>query len=507
VLRVLCLDDDRAWVARTEEALRLLGHDPVSPDAGVGSVDALDLAGFDLVLLNGGAAGERTERLAALIEDGDVEIPVVTLDGEGPMRVPHGIDVPGFPTVGAHLERIRVAVDRAMVAGGLKPRPAADPFGAILVGRSPLLTDVLDVARSVAASSATVLVEGESGTGKELLVRAIHEASPRAHRAFVAVNCAALPEGLIESTLFGHEKGAFTGATQRFVGAFERAHGGTLLLDEISELRLDLQAKLLRAIQEKQFERVGGSQPIRVDVRLVATTNRDLEAEARAGRFRSDLYYRLKVVHLHLPALRERPRDIPLLVAHFLEAAAKEAGRPVPNLAPGTIEALLAHPWEGNVRELQHAVERAVLLGTGAPLTFADFVVRRDRPAASVSPRFAGPAPDPVAPASPAPARFADADLDLRTLEKRAILAALERTGGHRTRAAQLLGISDRTLRTKLKAWKIGVTALWRAAIAGAEDSSAPEETSGTAWSPGLTALADGLRIDGRNSLPETLAA
>jgi two-component system response regulator FlrC len=524
VLRVLCIDDDRAWVARTEEALRLLGHEPVSLKSDVPGPSDLDVAGLDLVLLRGGCAGERTERLTALLEDGDAAVPVVTLDGDTLPNVPHGIDVPGFPAVGAHLERIRVAVDRALVAGGLKPRPAdSAPFAADLVGDSPLLAEVLDVARSVASSSASVLVEGESGTGKELLVRSIHAASPRSHRAFVAVNCAALPEGLIESTLFGHEKGAFTGASQRFIGAFERAHGGTLLLDEISELRLDLQAKLLRAIQEKQFERVGGSHPISVDVRLVATTNRDLEAEARAGRFRSDLYYRLKVVHLHLPALRERVEDIPMLVRHFLETGVRGTGRPVPKLAPETLAALAAHPWEGNVRELQHAVERAVLLHRGAPLTFADFVPARSRrtggapvahaPASSGTSggRIGIPAPFAIGggaiPTSGAPVVGPHLDLDLRTLEKRAILAALERTGGHRTRAAQLLGISDRTLRTKLKAWKISVAALWRCAVSGAEDSSGAEESSGTAWPASYAMASDDLRVDGRNSLPEGLAA
>lgn len=505
MLRVLCIDDDRAWVARTEEALRLLGHDPVSLTVSAAGQGTLDVADFDLVLLRGGSTGERTERLTALLEDGEAQVPVVTLDGETPPNVAHRFDVPGFPAVGAHLERIRVAVDRALVAGGLRPRPEVAPFAAALIGRSPLLTEVLDVARSVAPSSATVLVEGESGTGKELLVRSIHAASPRAHRPFVAVNCAALPEGLIESTLFGHERGAFTGASQRFIGAFERAHGGTLLLDEVSELRLDLQAKLLRAIQEKQFERVGGGQSIRVDVRLVATTNRDLESEARAGRFRSDLYYRLKVVHLHLPALRERTADIPVLVRHFLETIAREAGRPVPTLATETMAALIAHPWEGNVRELQHAVERAVLLDRGKPLTLDDFVpCRTSRP--EPAPRF--PAVTRVAvPAAAPPLVSVDADLDLRTLEKRAILAALERTGGHRTRAAGLLGISDRTLRTKLKTWKISVAALWRAAVMPAEESSAPEDSSGTSCRSTFGSGLPECCPNDANSLPESLAA
>jgi DNA-binding NtrC family response regulator len=312
-----------------------------------------------------------------------------------------------------------------------------------IIGESEGLKRVLEQVAAVAPTRAAVLLEGESGTGKELLARALHEQSPRRNGPFVAVNCAALPEGLVESTLFGHERGAFTGATTRAQGAFERAHGGTLLLDEISEMRPDLQAKLLRAIQEQEFERVGGGQPVKVDVRIVATTNRNLVAEVEAGRFRRDLFFRLSVVPIHTPPLRERPDDIPLLVDHYVRLFAGQAGMRPPVVAPEALERLMKRRWLGNVRELANAVERAVILcrsGRLAPDSFGPDVF--DTPAS------AAPASAPDAPAA-APAVL-ESTLKLKEIERWAIERALAATGGHRSRAADLLGISERTLRNKL---------------------------------------------------------
>jgi DNA-binding NtrC family response regulator len=247
----------------------------------------------------------------------------------------------------------------------------------------------------------------------------------------------------VESTLFGHERGAFTGASQRFIGAFGRAHRGTLLLDEISELRLDLQSKLLRAMQEQEFERVGGSQTVRVDVRIVATSNRDLAREVEAGRFRRDLYYRLRVVPVHTPPLRERMEDLPLLVSHFVQRSAEELGIEPPEISAGTLEALSQHSWPGNIRELENAVERAVILWRGGPLRPEAFLpeLQATRPLC--------PVPGPVATASETCVEER-LTLNLREMERRAISRALVLTGGHRQRAAELLGISDRTLRNKL---------------------------------------------------------
>ncbi|MEO8199700.1 MAG: sigma-54 dependent transcriptional regulator, partial [Gemmatimonadota bacterium] len=263
--------------------------------------------------------------------------------------------------------------------------------------------------------------------------RAVHEQSGREGQ-FITVNCAALPEGLVESALFGHERGAFTGATARTQGAFERAHKGTLLLDEISEMRLDLQSKLLRAIQEQEFERVGGSQTIRVDTRIIATTNRELLREVDAGRFRRDLYYRLSVVPIRTPPLREHPDDIPPLVEHFLKIASGQIGVKPPVVPPETMAALARYQWPGNVRELANAMERAVILNRSGRLSLDAF------------PIFAAAA----LAATAAAARTDPATLDLAALEEQTIARALQSTGGNRTRAAKLLGISERTLRNKL---------------------------------------------------------
>jgi DNA-binding NtrC family response regulator len=314
---------------------------------------------------------------------------------------------------------------------------------------------LMQTVSTAAPTRATVLLEGESGTGKELFARAIHDQSDRRDRPFIKLNCAALPEGLVESALFGHEKGAFTGAIKRVEGAFERAHGGTLLLDEISEMRLDLQAKLLRVLQEQEFERVGGSHPIKVDVRIIATTNRDLAAYAAAGHFRQDLYFRLSVIPFRLPPLRERADDIPLLATRFAVRTASEIGKEVQGITPDAMSMLQAYEWPGNVRELQHAVERAVILSPDPVLPAHAFDGARFGLAVGTG----GPASVtrlPV-PATPRDGSMTVPEgavvltsLDVNEAEKRLIERALEVARGNRTRAAELLGISVRTLRNKL---------------------------------------------------------
>jgi transcriptional regulator with GAF, ATPase, and Fis domain len=320
----------------------------------------------------------------------------------------------------------------------------AGPGPVVIIGQSDSMKSLYSTVRAVASTRATILIEGESGTGKELIVRALHEMSPRADRPFVAVNCAALPEGLVESTLFGHERGAFTGANARYIGAFERADGGTLLMDEISELRLDLQAKLLRAIQERQFERVGGGRPVQVDVRIVATTNRDLAREVEAGRFRADLFYRLRVVPIRVPALRERPEDIPALVKFFAARAAAELGVSDPLVPADVLWTLAQKPWPGNVRQLEHAVERAVILSTNGALAIEDVLLDESVDVSNPTDSVVS------APRAVAAGGNEEEPINLRALERRAIERALHATGGHRLRAARLLGISDRTLRSKL---------------------------------------------------------
>ena len=250
----------------------------------------------------------------------------------------------------------------------LRDELSRPPGFAHLMGSSPVLERVLKQARSVAQTSATVLLTGENGTGKEMLARAIHQESPRATGPFVAVSCAALPEALIESELFGHEKGAFTSATQMHKGRFELADGGTLFLDEIGDLSAGVQVKLLRVLQEREFERVGGTKTLTVDIRLIAATNRDLDKEVAQGRFRQDLFFRLNVVPLVLPPLRERPDDIPILAAHFAAKSAQKYAQPTPELEPPLVEVLLDYHWPGNVRELENLIERLIVLSSTSTL-------------------------------------------------------------------------------------------------------------------------------------------
>jgi DNA-binding NtrC family response regulator len=301
--------------------------------------------------------------------------------------------------------------------------------------------EILLLGGKIAQSKATVLIQGESGTGKELLARYIHEQSQRNQGPFVAVNCASLPETLLESELFGHEKGAFTGAVARKIGKFELAHKGTLLLDEISEMNTFLQAKILRILQENEVDRIGGSRPIPIDVRVIATTNRDLAAWVEKGEFREDLYYRLNVINITLPPLRDRPGDIELLAHHFFRKFAAENGNPVRAIAEEAMAWLRAQEWRGNVRELKNSLERAVLVSSQSTLDLADF---------SGSPGLAK---------EPDGRGMEASSLCLKDMEQSLISKALEKTQGNRTHAAKILGISIRTLRNKLNEYKRGFPA------------------------------------------------
>jgi two-component system, NtrC family, response regulator len=303
-----------------------------------------------------------------------------------------------------------------------------------IIGSSEELQAVFDVVKRAAPTRATVLILGESGTGKELVAQAIHEESPRKDRPFIKVNCAALTETLLESELFGHERGSFTGAVARKEGRFELADGGTLFLDEIGEIAPSIQIKLLRVLQQREFERVGGTQTIKVDVRLVAATNRDLQAEVKAGRFREDLFYRLNVIAVTLPPLRSRKGDIPALVSHFVEKYAGSYGKPIDGLAPGMLNALLTYDWPGNVRELENVIERAVVLVQGNSLT-AD-----DLPAV-----LRGPRPQQRSAGSLIPGAT------FHEIEREAILRTLEMVDGSTVRAAEVLGISVRKIQYRLK--------------------------------------------------------
>jgi transcriptional regulator with PAS, ATPase and Fis domain len=308
-------------------------------------------------------------------------------------------------------------------------------YGAILTSDQEL-QKVLETATNIASSKATVLILGESGTGKELIAKHIHEKSPRVSKKFCALNCAALPEGLLESELFGYERGAFTGAAAQKIGKFELANHSTLLLDEISELSLHLQAKLLRVIQEEEVDRLGGREPVKINVRLVATTNRDLREMVHAQTFREDLYYRLNVIPLRIPPLRERHGDIRVLAEHFLKVSAILNSRPVTKLSIGAIEKLNQWSWPGNVRELENVIERAVLMTQGSEVK-SDQIFIEQTSLQNIS----------------VPLKI-DAGFTIAQMERELIYKTLDQTKQNRTQAAKLLGISIRTLRNKLHEYR-----------------------------------------------------
>jgi len=364
------------------------------------------------------------------------------------------------PVVACGIGTDAQAAVRAIRAGAkeyIPLPPDADLIAAVLaavteeshaiVFRDPVMSQMLRMAEQVAPSDASILITGESGSGKELVARHVHKKSKRAGKRFVAVNCAAIPENLLESELFGHEKGAFTGAVARRLGKFEEANGGTLLLDEISEMDIRLQAKLLRALQEKEIDRVGGSSPVKVDVRIVATSNRNMEEEVRKGTFREDLFYRLNVMTLRLPSLRERPLDIELLANHFIRKFSEMNGVAQRPLSAEAKKMLLGHVWRGNVRELENTMHRAVLLAGGDEIdTDAILLTGAPQPA------------DPAAQVAASVAAVANASTtkalvgrSVSDVERDLIIDTLEHTLGNRTHAANILGISIRTLRNKLR--------------------------------------------------------
>ncbi|HYV37901.1 MAG TPA: sigma-54 dependent transcriptional regulator [Gemmataceae bacterium] len=323
-------------------------------------------------------------------------------------------------------------VPRAGIVLGMEPAAGVQEDRHVIVSASPMIQRLLAQARQVAVSKVSVLIEGESGTGKELIARLIHTASPRAGQPYVRVNCAALTESLVESEFFGHEKGAFTGAQEARPGRFELAHGGTLLLDEISELPPRIQAKLLRVLEEEEFERVGGTETLHTNVRVIATTNRDLEREVAGGGFRRDLYYRLNTLHLQLPPLRERREDIVVLAQHFFHCFQREAAVSLRGIAPRTLQMMTAYDWPGNVRQLRNAMQRACLLATGPDIRPGD-----------------------LPPLTESLVTVADVRCQtLAEMERHVILQTLQEVGGNKTAAALRLGITSRTLLNKLTKYR-----------------------------------------------------
>jgi DNA-binding NtrC family response regulator len=360
-----------------------------------------------------------------------------------------------FLTKPVNLDHLDITISKAVRQRALESENRAlksrldSKFGLEnIVGSSPAMERLFDIVRQAAPTQATVLIEGASGTGKEIVAQAIHRLSARAAGPFVAVHCAALSSSLLESELFGHEKGAFTGAVVQRKGRFEMAHGGTLFLDEISEIEPSVQVKLLRVLEERRFERVGGVDTVDVDIRIIAATNRDLRKYVEEGKFREDLFYRLDVVEIKMPPLKERGGDIALLCNRFMKEFAEVNARPVSRIAPEAAAILQAYSWPGNVRELRNTIEKMVVLARGDTLAAEDVPANiRDEA------RLNGVSGVPAAPAPAPAADFAPTE-SLAEVEKRKILAALDAAGGNRSKAAIALGISRRTLHRKLNEWK-----------------------------------------------------
>ena len=447
--RVLVVDDERSMRDLLAIMLKQAGHDVALAEGGAEAIATLKREPFDLIVtdlrmreVDGlavlRAAKEHSPQTVVLVitafASTETAVEAMKLGAYDYITKPFKMDEVKL-TIANALERKRLQDENQALKRQLRRERGFENF----VGRNPQMLDIFDTIRKTADSLSTVLITGESGTGKELVARALHEESPRRTGPFVSVNCGAIPETLMESEFFGHLKGAFTGAVASTTGLFSAASGGTLFLDEITEVPHSVQVKLLRAIQEREVRRVGDTRDVKVDVRLVAASNRDVAKAVAGGMLREDLFYRLNVIPIHIPPLRERPEDIPLLVAHFIKKIAAELGKSVRGVTPEALAILEGYHWPGNIRELENVIERALVLGGGETLDTdalpAD--LRRPRDVQDV------------------PVEIPESGLDLQATldqsEQRYIQMALARTGGVQTRAAELLRVSFRQLRYKLQ--------------------------------------------------------
>ncbi len=452
--RILVIEDERAIQLALRALLRREGYEVELADTGEEALGKLRGTLFDLVLtdlaLGRGISGMDVLReskgahpetaVVMITAHGNEKIAVEAMKAGADVYVPKPFDNEEIKVVVRRaLERTRLERENRMLLARVERE-----FGfENLIGSGRPMRQVFETIQKVAETDLTVLVRGESGTGKELVAQAIHQRSPRRGRPFVAVNCAAISRELVESELFGHEKGAFTGADARRVGRFEAANEGTIFLDEIGDMAPETQAKVLRVLQEQKFERVGGSQPISVDVRVVAATHRDLESEVRKGRFREDLYYRLRVVEVVLPALRERAEDIPALAQRFLEHVAERLGREPKRLAAGALARLARHAWPGNVRELRNVLEQAAVLSSGLAIEEADLRLGAE-PAESV-PAAAGAAGGSDASFRDAKQRVID------EFERAYLIRALRAHDGNISRTAEAIGMVRQSLQQKIR--------------------------------------------------------
>ena len=440
---ILIVDDDSPHRSMLRTVLRGWGYAVEEAEDGAAAVEQVKARAFDAVLTDVRMA--RLDGIAALreIREWNPSIPVLIMTAWS--SVQNAVDALrlgacDYLTKPLELDELKLALERALDHTRLaresqEPGRAQSEASSLLLGRSEAMRELVEMVETVAPTEATVLVSGESGTGKELVARAIQAASTRRDKPFVTINCAALAENLLESELFGHEKGAFTGADRRREGRFVQAHGGTLFLDEIGEMPLSLQAKLLRVLQQGEVQRVGCDETIKVDVRVIAATNRVLADEVAAGRFREDLFYRLNVIGLEVPPLRARREDIPLLASTFLERHAAANRKTIKGFTPQAMDAMLRYGWPGNVRELENAVERAEILSGG------EYVAERALPLAVQN----APVPDADG------EELALGSMSLEDVERKAIEATLRETEDNKSEAARRLGITRATLHSKLK--------------------------------------------------------
>ena len=454
--RILIGEDEERLRRLLQMLLSTKGYDLTLTADGKEAFEKFNDAQFDLVITDLRMPNMDGLTLLRKIREQNQEIPIIVITAFGSIEnAVEAMQAGAIDYVTKPFEetKLNMAIDRALSFGrildenrNLREQVQEKLNIGRMVAESPLMKRVVDSVHAVANSNANVLVYGESGTGKELVTRAIHDSSPRKHAAFIAINCAAIPDNLLESELFGHEKGSFTGATERKIGKFEQADGGSLFLDEIGEMHISIQAKLLRAIEQQEFQRVGGNKTIRTDVRFIAATNRDLRESVKEGKFREDLFFRINVFPIHIPPLRDRREDIIPLAKFFLAKFSGEMGRKPAQMDKEAEKILLAENWRGNVRELQNTIERAVILLRGDVLTgealamvTSSGLFGSSQSSASATGAFQIPT----------------MGFNLEEHEKSLLEQALERSGGNKSRAAKLLGISRATLRYRLEKFNI----------------------------------------------------
>jgi len=443
---ILIVEDDSELRGTLCEGLSKAGNTIHLAGTAEEAIRLIDQKAFDLVITDIRLPGLNGLQLLDSIKNKSAYTPVIMMTGFG--TVQNAVDAMKKGAFEYLLKPfslslmdqvVEKALENNLVKEETRQAPSDfSPLSVPIITKDRKMQDIMELCKRVAPSKATLLVQGESGTGKELIARFVHRYSQRNQGPYIAVNCASLPESLLESELFGHEKGAFTGAIGKKMGKFELAHRGTILLDEISEMNTFLQAKILRVLQENEVDRIGGQHPIPIDIRVIATTNRNLEDCIAKGEFREDLFYRLNVISVKLPPLRERAEDIELLVEYFLKEFSEGYGKPVHSISESALSWLKKQEWRGNIRELKNSLQRAVLMSSQPVLTPQDFGSEEmDVPEEK---REGDPS-----------------TLSLRVMEKKLIFHALEKTNGNRTHAAKILGISIRTLRNKLSEYKQGL--------------------------------------------------